>query len=177
VRHGDGTKDRASLKHTDRVRAELEAKARLQRLAELRNAGKFSGLTLGQLEVLYLTNRRSLLSENRNRTIKGMLPLLLAHFGRDFILADLSQHEGDAYVAARLAGASSRRDTGEGARRASGHDSQRAAPACGDLHVGTRTSSRRPAASGGSTRSRVWCCQPRKTCGVRSRPKSATKRC
>ena len=104
VRQGDGSKDRASLKHRDRQRAETEAKALLQRLVELRNAGATSALTMGELELLFVKHRMPLLSADRQRTVRGMLVLLLTHFGRDFALLNLSQHSVDEYVAARTSG-------------------------------------------------------------------------
>jgi integrase len=104
VRHGDGTKDRKALGHTDRDRAEDQARALLQRLIELKFAGQSSALTLGQLEILYVQHRGVILSKARLRAVKGMLPLMLAHFGRDFAVADLSQHHVDTYEAARLSG-------------------------------------------------------------------------
>jgi integrase len=104
VRQGDDSRDRMSLGHRDRERAETEAKALVQRLVELRTAGQATALTLGQLELLFVKHRLPLLSKDRSRGIKGMLVLLLAHFGREFQVIDLSQHDVDAYVAARTSG-------------------------------------------------------------------------
>ena len=105
VRLPDGGKDRKSLGHRDRVLAEQQARALGRRLSELRHAGHSGPVTLGQLAALYDQQRLPLLSDARQRTVRGQLALLLEHFGRAFLVDDLSQHHADAYAAARRSGA------------------------------------------------------------------------
>ncbi|MHB1863401.1 MAG: tyrosine-type recombinase/integrase [Gemmatimonadaceae bacterium] len=104
VRLGGGQKDRKSLDHADRKLAEQQARELARRIAELRFAGTTSALTLGQLESLYFKHRGPLLTEHRLSAAKAMAQLLVAHFGREFAVEDLSQHHVDGYVAARQAG-------------------------------------------------------------------------
>jgi integrase len=104
VRLGAGKKDRKSLEHADRKLAERQARELARRIAELRFAGTTSALTLGQLESLYFEHRGTLLSPTRLRGAKAIVRLLVAHFGRDFTVEDLSQHRVDAYFAARQSG-------------------------------------------------------------------------
>jgi integrase len=105
VRQGDDSKDRKSLRHRDRERAQTQAKELLQRLQELRTAGRANRLSLGTLEMLYLKHKTPTFSPGRQRGVKGMMSLLLAHFGRDFVVTTLSQDDIDAYAHARQIGA------------------------------------------------------------------------
>ena len=115
VRLEGGAKDRKSLKYGDRALAEQQARSLARRLSELRHAGHSGPVTLGQLAALYDQQRLPLLSAAHQRTVRGQLALLLEHFGRAFLVNDLSQHHVDAYVAAWRSGtiASARHRTAE----------------------------------------------------------------
>lgn len=115
----DGRRDRASLGHTDRQLAEQQARTLAQRIAELRFAGQGARVTLGQLTSLHELHRVPLLSAERQRTVRGQVALLVAHFGRAFVVEELSQHDVDRYVQARQTGrvkSPRHRGPGEGVR-------------------------------------------------------------
>lgn len=105
VRLGDGTKNRKSMGHRDRALAEEQARALAQQLADLRHAGQLGPVTFGQVTALFVEHRLPLLSAERQRSVRGMLALLEAHFGRGFRLEELSQHHVDAYTVGRRSGA------------------------------------------------------------------------
>ncbi|MFL5580075.1 MAG: tyrosine-type recombinase/integrase [Gemmatimonadaceae bacterium] len=105
VRDGAGAKDRKSLGHRDRAVAETQARALARRVAELRFAGSGGPLSLGQLWALYQLHRLPLLSAARRQAVRAQAALLERHFGRAFLVEDLSQHAVDAYVQARRSGA------------------------------------------------------------------------
>jgi integrase len=104
VRDGAGRKDRKSLGHADRALAEAQARQLARRLAELQYAGALGPVTLGQLALLHQRHRLPELSAERQRTIKGQLPLLLEHFGRELPVHDLTPALAEGYAAARTAG-------------------------------------------------------------------------
>lgn len=105
VRDGEGGKDRRSLQHKDRKRAEADVRAFAKRLAELRLTGVAGPITLGQAWMLFQQHRLPLLSAERQMDVQRHARYVLAHFGRDFRLDDLSQSHVDAFVAARQSGA------------------------------------------------------------------------
>ena len=101
----DGRKDRRSLDHRDRKLAEQQARALAKRLAELQLTGYTGKATFGQLAALYRQHRLPLLSEDRQRSVKSLLPLLERHFARSTVVEDLAPHDVDAYVSVRRSGA------------------------------------------------------------------------
>lgn len=106
VRLDGGARDKRSLGHADRALAEQQARALARRIAELRFAGQHGrAVTFGQLAALYERERLPLLTSARQRGVRGMLRLLERHFGREYELDNLSQHEVDRYVRARQSGA------------------------------------------------------------------------
>lgn len=105
IRLEDGSKDRKSLGHADRERAEEQAKALAEELATLRLTGGPKGdLTLGRLGKLYLYHRGPLLSDSRERFMTTTLELFERYFGEEYRIGDFDQHEADAYATARAEG-------------------------------------------------------------------------
>lgn len=104
VREPGTLPDRKSLGHRDRTLAEQQARTLARRIAELRFAGVSGVVTFGQLAALYERERLPLLTAARQRNVRGMLRLLERHFGREYELDNLSQHEVDGYVRARQSG-------------------------------------------------------------------------
>jgi integrase len=115
VRNADGGRDKKSLGHNDRPLAEQQARALARRISELRYVGQSSAVSLGQLSALYERDRMPILTDARQRAVRGMLVLLERHFGRGYVLDDLSQHALDGYVRARQKGTlqSTRHRTGK----------------------------------------------------------------
>jgi integrase len=105
VRTPGGGRDRKAMGHCDRALAEQQARLLARRIAELRYAGHAGTVTFGQLAALYERERLPMLTAGRQRNVRGMLRLLERHFGREYELDNLSQHEVDRYVRARQSGA------------------------------------------------------------------------
>jgi integrase len=99
--------DVRSLKHSDRSRAEAQAKALCKALATAQLTGYTAGadLTLEQVRDLYLHERKSLLTVARQGHIRKSFRLLVRHLGDGFKVADLGPHQMETYTAARQSGA------------------------------------------------------------------------
>jgi integrase len=102
--NGRTEKRRVSLKTKDRTEAETRARelAAEVALAELTGIDPdAAGLTLGELERLYLHHRGPLLSEVRKQEMERVLALFVAHLGADFPVEDFGEHQAETYLAAR----------------------------------------------------------------------------
>ncbi|HEY2378919.1 MAG TPA: hypothetical protein VGH98_23270 [Gemmatimonadaceae bacterium] len=102
VRRDDGTQDRKSLGHGDRVLALEQARELARRIAELRLTGPVRTLTLGRLFTLYFAERAPHLSAKRRSLAENMYkPYFTGHLGESFALENFSQTQVDSYVAGR----------------------------------------------------------------------------
>ena len=98
-------KDRKPLGHSDRGRAEEQAKALARALAAADlNGTTPDGLTLAQLRALYLRECGSLLSAYRQGEVRKAFRLFTTHLGEAFRVVDLGPHQVATYTAARQSG-------------------------------------------------------------------------
>src|SRR5690606_22001722 len=98
-----GRKDRRSLGHRDRERAEDEARELCAEIARLRvdpAAHVRERLTLGRLADLYLHHAGPHLRQQRRRFVTSPLGMWRRHLGDDFPLENFGQHTADTYFAA-----------------------------------------------------------------------------
>ncbi|WP_373054311.1 hypothetical protein [Thioalkalivibrio sp.] len=101
----NGRREQKSLKHSDRERAEDQAKALARKLAEAKLTGlPVESPTLGQVFAAYNVHRLPSLSEDRAKYAKSRQALFLEAWGRDLKLEDLSQAHVDKYSDARRTG-------------------------------------------------------------------------
>jgi len=99
--------DIKSLGHSDRERAEEQARALCAELAAARIGGAVPDaepLTIARLHAIYVRERGELLSRERRWEVDKAFRLFRRHVGGDFPVADLGPHQVETYVAARQAG-------------------------------------------------------------------------
>jgi integrase len=106
IRLADGSKDRKSMRTSDREYAKDTARKLAAKIAAQRLTGATPGtLTLAQLHGVYQRERGPLLSERRKVELRRAFTLLREHLGDGFRVSDLGPHQVDTYAAARMGGA------------------------------------------------------------------------
>lgn len=94
--------DIRSLRHSDRAKAETQAKALCEALAERRlTVEPGAKLTVGQLFAWYRTHRLPTLQDPRRREAEARMAMFVEAWGRSLPILDLSQSHVDTYVRKR----------------------------------------------------------------------------
>jgi hypothetical protein len=134
----DGRKDRKSLGHRDRDRAEKDVRTLIGELAEAKLTGvKPDTLTLGQLFGAYRRERMPSLKPDRQAYSRACMAMFTECWGADQVVADIGQQHVDRFVGLRRSAElvpPALKPRAEGERRGRGH--RRAVPVRdGTLHA------------------------------------------